>query len=66
MLRIIVFSLFFIGCSISESSLSSQKFESKKKQDTQSEITIEDFKSHIGYLASDKLEGRSSGTKVIS
>ena len=63
MLRIIVFSLFFIGCSISEASLSSQKFESKKKQDTQSEITIEDFKSHIGYLASDKLEGRSSGTK---
>ena len=29
---------------------------------TVSDITEEDFRSHIGYLASDWLKGRSSGT----
>ena len=31
-------------------------------QETQSDITIDDFKAHITYLSSDGLAGRSSGT----
>ena len=30
--------------------------------DTTTEITIKDLKNHIGFLASDELEGRASGT----
>ena len=30
--------------------------------DTSSEITITDLKNHVGFLASDELEGRASGT----
>ena len=36
-------------------------FTSPKK--TQDETTVEDFKSRVGYLASDKLGGRSAGSK---
>ena len=30
---------------------------------TNNNITVDDFRSHIGYLASDGLEGRMAGTK---
>ena len=30
---------------------------------TNNDITVDDFRSHIGYLASDGLKGRSSGSE---
>ena len=52
-------SLFLMGCSSTSSNF--LDFTSPKK--TQDETTVEDFKSRVGYLASDKLGGRSAGSK---
>ena len=52
-------SLFLMGCSTTSSNF--LDFTSPKK--TQDETTVEDFKSRVGYLASDKLGGRSAGSK---
>jgi len=59
MFRIAIISLFFIGCS----STSQGIFYKPKIQITQPEITVEDFKGHVGYLASDALGGRSAGSE---
>ena len=59
MFRIAIISLFFIGCS----STSQGIFYEPKIQTTQPEITVEDFKGHVGYLASDALGGRSAGSE---
>ena len=59
MKRFTILTLFLIGCSSTSSSF--LDFQGPKK--TQSDTTIEDFKSRVGYLASDKLGGRSAGSK---
>ena len=59
MKRFTILTLFLIGCSSTSSNL--LDFQGPKK--TQSDTTIEDFKSRVGYLASDKLGGRSAGSK---
>lgn len=59
MFRIAIISLFFMGCS----STSQGIFYKPKIQTTQPEITVEDFKGHVGYLASDALGGRSAGSE---
>jgi hypothetical protein len=59
MFRIAIISLFFIGCS----STSQGIFSKPKIHATQPEITVEDFKGHIEYLASDALGGRSAGSE---
>ena len=51
--------LFLIGCS----SNSSNFLDFTTPKITQSETTVEDFKLRVGYLASDKLGGRSPGSK---
>ena len=59
-MRSLIFSiLFLIGCSSNSSNF--LDFTTPKK--TQSETTVEDFKLRVGYLASDKLGGRSPGSK---
>ena len=59
-MRILIFlTLFLAGCSASSSNF--LDFTSPKK--TQAETSVEDFKSRVGYLASDKLGGRSAGSK---
>ena len=59
MKRFTILTLFLIGCSSTSSNF--WDFQGPKK--TQSDTTIEDFKSRVGYLASDKLGGRSAGSK---
>ena len=59
MKRFTILTLFLIGCSSTSSNF--LDFQGPKK--TQSDTTIEDFKSRVGYLASDKLGGRSAGSK---
>ena len=59
MKRFTILTLFLIGCSSTSSNF--MDFQGPKK--TQSDTTIEDFKSRVGYLASDKLGGRSAGSK---
>ena len=59
MKRFTILTLFLIGCSSTSSSF--LDFQGPKK--TQSDTTVEDFKSRVGYLASDKLGGRSAGSK---
>ena len=57
---LLIMLLFIVSCTETN-----QKFSSKNKIElfnTSSEITIKDFKNHIGFLASDDLEGRASGT----
>ena len=56
---VIILTLFLIGCSSTSSNF--LDFQGPKK--TQFDTTIEDFKSRVGYLASDKLGGRSAGSK---
>ena len=55
----IFLTLFLIGCSSASSNF--LDFSTTKK--TQADTTVEDFKSRVGYLASDKLGGRSAGSK---
>jgi len=59
MKRFTILTLFLIGCSSTSSNF--LYFQGPKK--TQSDTTVEDFKSRVGYLASDKLGGRSAGSK---
>ena len=59
MRSLIFLILFLIGCSSNSSNF--LDFTTPKK--TQSETTVEDFKLRVGYLASDKLGGRSPGSK---
>ena len=59
MKKLTVLTLFLIGCS----STSSNFLDFKATKKTQSDTTVEDFKSRVGYLASDKLGGRSAGSK---
>ena len=59
MKRFTILTLFLIGCSSTSSNF--LDFQGPKK--TQSDTTVEDFKSRVGYLASDKLGGRSAGSK---
>ena len=57
---LLIMLLFIISCTETN-----QKFSSNNKIElfnTSSEITIKDFKNHIGFLASDDLKGRASGT----
>ena len=53
------FIIFLIGCS--STSINFLDFQPSKK--TEFDTTVEDFKSRVGYLASDKLGGRSAGSK---
>tara|TARA_S200000501_G_scaffold373263_1_gene419976 strand:+ start:358 stop:1389 length:1032 start_codon:yes stop_codon:yes gene_type:complete len=56
----LLFLIFIItGCSSTYSNF----FDLKSTKKTQSDTTVEDFKSRVGYLASDKLGGRSAGSK---
>ena len=59
MRSLIFLTLFLVGCSSTSSNF--LDFTTPKK--TQSDTTVEDFKSRVGYLASDKLGGRSAGSK---
>ena len=55
---LLIMLLFIISCTETN-----QKFSSNNKIElfnTSSEITIKDFKNHIGFLASDDLKGRAS------
>lgn len=53
--------LFLVSCS-TEASLLNLNKSKLEVSPTTSEITVKDFKSHIGYLASDHLKGRAPGT----
>ena len=55
----IFFIIFLIGCS--STSINFLDFQPSRK--TEFDTTVEDFKSRVGYLASDKLGGRSAGSK---
>ena len=59
MKSLIILTIFLSGCSSNASSF--LDFLSTKK--TQSDSTVEDIKTRVGYLASDKLGGRSAGSK---
>ena len=59
MRSLIFLILFLLVCSSNSSNF--LDFTTPKK--TQSETTVEDFKLRVGYLASDKLGGRSPGSK---
>jgi hypothetical protein len=59
MRSLIFLTLFFTGCSTTSSNF--LDFSTTNK--TQVETTEEDFKARVGYLASDKLGGRSAGSK---
>ena len=59
MKSLIILTLFLMGCSTSSTNFFD--FNSPKK--TEADTTVEDFKSRVGYLASDKLGGRSAGSK---
>ena len=50
--------LFLASCANNMPNVSSPDIKA-----TQSDITIEDFQTHIEFLSSDKLQGRSSGTE---
>ena len=59
-MRSLIFLILFLsGCSSTSSNF--LDFTTPKK--TQEETTIDDFKSRVGYLSSDKLGGRSAGSK---
>tara|TARA_Y100000748_G_scaffold298987_1_gene295108 strand:+ start:1253 stop:2488 length:1236 start_codon:yes stop_codon:yes gene_type:complete len=54
-----VFTLFFLtSCATNISSVTIPDI-----QETQSDITIEDFQTHIEFLSSDELQGRGAGTE---
>ena len=57
---LLIILLFVVSCTDSSQKLSSNN--QIELFNTSTAITIEDFKSHIGFLASDELEGRASGT----
>ena len=59
MRSLIFLTIFLAGCS----STSSNFLDFSTTNKTQVETTVEDFKSRVGYLASDKLGGRSAGSK---
>ncbi len=61
----LILTVFIVGCSTNQIGLTSVKdiFDAPKINSTSSEITVEDFKSHISYLASDGLGGRAAGTR---
>jgi len=59
MRSLIFLTIFLVGCSTTSSNF--LDFSTTNK--TQVETTVEDFKSRVGYLASDKLGGRSAGSK---
>tara|TARA_Y100000768_G_scaffold201040_1_gene151143 strand:+ start:3 stop:1286 length:1284 start_codon:yes stop_codon:yes gene_type:complete len=59
MRSLIFLTIFLAGCSTTSSNF--LDFSTTNK--TQVETTVEDFKSRVGYLASDKLGGRSAGSK---
>ena len=59
MRSLIFLILFLVGCS----STSSNFLDFSTPEKTQAETTVDDFKSRVGYLASDKLGGRSAGSK---
>jgi len=59
MRSLIILTLFLMGCTATSSNF--LDFPLSKK--TQAETTVEDFKSRVGYLASDELGGRSAGSK---
>jgi len=59
MRSLIFLILFLVGCS----STSSNFLDFTTPEKTQAETTVDDFKSRVGYLASDKLGGRSAGSK---
>ena len=50
--------LFLASCANNMPNVSSPDIKA-----TQSDITIEDFQTHIEFLSSDELQGRSSGTE---
>ena len=54
---LLIMLLFVISCTETNQKLSSNN--QIELFNTTSEITIKDFKSHIGFLASDELEGRA-------
>ena len=56
---IIVSAFILMGCTTTASSL----FDLHPNDKTKAETSIEDFKARVGYLASDKLGGRSAGSK---
>ena len=56
---LIVLTFFLMGCTATSSNL----FDFQSTDKTDAETTVEDFKSRVGYLASDKLGGRSAGSK---
>ena len=59
MRSLIFLILFLVGCS----STSSNFLDFSTPEKTQAETTVDDFKSRVGYLASNKLGGRSAGSK---
>ncbi len=61
----LILTVFIVGCSTNQIGLTSVKdiFDAPKINSTSPEITVEDFKSHISYLASDSLGGRAAGTR---
>ena len=59
MRSLIFLTIFLAGCSTTSSNF--LDFSTTNK--TQVETTVEDFKLRVGYLASDKLGGRSPGSK---
>ena len=56
---LIILILLVIGCTANSSNF----LDSQVSKKTESETTIADFKSRVGYLASDMLGGRSAGSK---
>ena len=56
---LIILTLLVIGCTANSSNFLDLQVSKK----TESETTIADFKSRVGYLASDMLGGRSAGSK---
>jgi len=62
MRKILLLSILFLASCSSEASLLNFNKPKLEVIPTTSEITVKDFKSHIGYLASDVLKGRAPGT----
>ena len=62
MRKVILTSILFLASCSTEASLLNLNKSKLEVIPTTSEITVQDFKSHIGYLASDDLKGRAPGT----
>ena len=62
MRKIILTSILFLASCSTEASLLNLNKSKLEVNPTTSEITVQDFKSHIGYLASDDFKGRAPGT----